>query len=184
MIMKKAFAFVLSLFFLQAWGQEGGLLESWEGTLSHQKSQLTALAEAMPDKVMDWSPSEGVRSSAGVLLHAASANYFLGMLLGAQVPEGINPQALESEVSGREDVMNTFNASFDFVMDAAKGLDATAMDEMVPFPDGNEYSKRTILMIILSHASEHKGQLIAYGRTNGVVPPWSQAQKESDASDK
>lgn len=182
--MKKTSVFVLSLLFLQAWGQESSLLADWEGTLMYQKGQISALAEAMPDKVMEWSPSEGVRSSAGVILHAASANYFLGMMLGAQIPDGVNPQTLENEVSGRDNVMKTFNESFNFVSEAAKGLDASALEEKVPFPDGNEYSKRTILMIILSHASEHKGQLIAYGRTNGVVPPWSQAQKDSDASDK
>lgn len=182
--MKKTSVFVLSLLFLQAWGQDGGLMESWEGTLSYQKGQLNALAEAMPDKVMEWSPSEGVRSSAGVLLHAASANYFLGMMLGAEIPDGINPQEIENTVTGRENVMKTLNASFEFVMEAAKGLDASALDQKVPFPDGNEYSKRTVMMIILSHASEHKGQLIAYGRTNGIVPPWSQPQEESDSGNK
>ena len=177
--MKKVSVFLLSLFFLQAYAQESTLLADWEGTLSYQKGQLNALAEAMPDKVMEWGPSEEVRNSAGVLLHAASANYFLGMMLGGQIPDGINPQTLESEVSGRENVMKTLNASFDFAIGAAKGLDAAALEEKVPFPDGNEYSKRTILMIILSHASEHKGQLIAYGRTNGIVPPWSQPQEDS-----
>ena len=182
--MRKASVFVLSLFFLQAYGQESTLLADWEGLLSYQKGQINALAEAMPDKVMEWGPSEEVRNSAGVLLHAASANYFLGMMLGAQIPDGVNPQTLEAEVSGRENVMKTLNASFDFVMEAAKGLDASALDQKVPFPDGNEYSKRSVMMIILSHASEHKGQLIAYGRTNGIVPPWSQSQEDSDSGDK
>ena len=29
------------------------------------------------------------------------------------------------------------------------------------------------LLAIMEHNGEHKGQLIAYARTNGVVPPWS-----------
>jgi len=29
------------------------------------------------------------------------------------------------------------------------------------------------LLVILEHNGEHKGQLIAYARSNGIVPPWS-----------
>ncbi len=28
---------------------------------------------------------------------------------------------------------------------------------------------------IIVHDNEHMGQLIAYGRMNGIVPPWSKA---------
>jgi hypothetical protein len=30
-----------------------------------------------------------------------------------------------------------------------------------------------IYMRILVHANEHMGQLVAYTRMNGIVPPWS-----------
>jgi hypothetical protein len=30
---------------------------------------------------------------------------------------------------------------------------------------------------IIIHANQHMGQLIAYARTTGVVPPWAQASK-------
>ncbi len=29
------------------------------------------------------------------------------------------------------------------------------------------------LLTVMEHNGEHKGQLIAYARSNGVVPPWS-----------
>jgi len=29
------------------------------------------------------------------------------------------------------------------------------------------------LLAMMEHNGEHKGQLIAYARSNGVVPPWS-----------
>jgi len=34
-----------------------------------------------------------------------------------------------------------------------------------------------IYLRILVHANEHMGQLIAYARMNGIVPPWSRAEK-------
>jgi hypothetical protein len=30
-----------------------------------------------------------------------------------------------------------------------------------------------VLLRALAHANEHLGQMIAYARMNGVVPPWS-----------
>ena len=34
-------------------------------------------------------------------------------------------------------------------------------------------TRRAVLAMLDSHISEHLGQLIAYARMNGVVPPWS-----------
>lgn len=31
-----------------------------------------------------------------------------------------------------------------------------------------------IYLRIIVHANEHMGQLVAYARMNGIVPPWSQ----------
>jgi uncharacterized damage-inducible protein DinB len=35
-----------------------------------------------------------------------------------------------------------------------------------------------IYLRILVHANEHMGQLVAYARVNGVVPPWSEETKK------
>ena len=32
-------------------------------------------------------------------------------------------------------------------------------------------------LIIIGHANEHMGQLVACARMNGVVPPWSETRK-------
>jgi hypothetical protein len=39
---------------------------------------------------------------------------------------------------------------------------------------GRESSTRNAVLFLLEHLSEHLGQSIAYARTNGVVPPWSE----------
>jgi uncharacterized damage-inducible protein DinB len=31
---------------------------------------------------------------------------------------------------------------------------------------------------IIVHANEHMGQLVAYARVNGIVPPWSEGEKK------
>jgi uncharacterized damage-inducible protein DinB len=39
---------------------------------------------------------------------------------------------------------------------------------------GNMVTERQALFVMATHAHEHLGQSIAYARTNGVVPPWSE----------
>ena len=33
-----------------------------------------------------------------------------------------------------------------------------------------------VYLRIIVHANEHMGQLIAYARMNGIVPPWSKSE--------
>ena len=47
----------------------------------------------------------------------------------------------------------------------------------VPFLGGRELSKRRILMIVQTHMHEHLGQSIAYARSIGVTPPWTEAEQ-------
>ena len=37
-------------------------------------------------------------------------------------------------------------------------------------------NRLSALLVVLEHTGEHKGQLIAYARSNGVVPPWSRIE--------
>jgi uncharacterized damage-inducible protein DinB len=43
---------------------------------------------------------------------------------------------------------------------------------------GSEVSGRGLFLIVHAHMTEHLGQTIAYARSTGVVPPWSQQQEE------
>ena len=38
---------------------------------------------------------------------------------------------------------------------------------------GHDATCEGILLRALAHANEHLGQMIAYARMNGIVPPWS-----------
>ena len=178
--MKKVVLFIACFACLQVWAQDDPFLADFTGMIQYQYGQLKSLAEEMPDEAFDWAPAEGIRKSSGVLLHAAAANYFFSMMLGADMPEGVNPRTLEQEITGRENVMETFNSSYEFLFKTIEGMDPATLNDKVPFPDGNEYTKRAVLLIALSHTAEHKGQSIAYARSNGVTPPWSKPQpKES-----
>ena len=38
---------------------------------------------------------------------------------------------------------------------------------------GQKMTKRAVMLGLASHSHEHLGQLIAYARSNNIVPPWT-----------
>jgi len=157
-------------------GQESNFQNDFAGTLQYNVSQIQSLAEAIPEDKYDWRPSDGVRSVREAILHVVGANYFFGMMMGAAPPEGIDPMSLEQTIKGKENVLNELKNSVKYISDAGKGVSNESLEDMVDFPDGNQYSRRMVMMIAISHSGEHKGQLIAYARMNQITPPWSQQQ--------
>ncbi|NNE67593.1 MAG: hypothetical protein HKN33_13600 [Pyrinomonadaceae bacterium] len=45
---------------------------------------------------------------------------------------------------------------------------------------GNDTTYRGVWSFMNAHTNQHLGQLIAYSRVNGIVPPWSQTDGASD----
>ena len=142
------------------------------GSLSASADKMTQLANAMPEDKYDWSPAEGVATVRGVLSHVAGANYFIGSMLGAKIPEGINPRALGQGASKAE-LIEIYQTSVAFAKAALAQASAEAMAEEIEF-FGNTAPRAQLAMIVADHGHEHLGQMIAYARSNGVVPPWSQ----------
>ncbi|MTI21428.1 DinB family protein [Fulvivirga sp. RKSG066] len=141
--------------------------------MSYTKGRIAQLAEAMPDDKFAWSPAEGVRSFSGIIGHAIAANYFFGMKLGATVPEGFNPMTIEKELTSKADLMEALNKSHEFVTAAIKSLKEEDMSVKVEMPFPGDFTKMSLVNIVMNHSSEHMGQMIAYARMNGVTPPWS-----------
>jgi uncharacterized damage-inducible protein DinB len=146
------------------------------GHMADAKGKIFRLAEAMPDKKYSWRPAKDVRSVSEVYMHVTSANYFIGSMLGAPVPEGMDPMTMEKSVTEKAKVIEAMKKSFDHVEAAIKGVTEAQYAEMAKTPMG-EMSKRQIMLLVLRHADEHLGQSIAYARMNGVAPPWTAEQE-------
>jgi uncharacterized damage-inducible protein DinB len=63
--------------------------------------------------------------------------------------------------------------SFDHVRTAVRAMSDADLDKPTTM-FGQRTTYRNVLLTTVAHAHEHLGQLIAYARCNGVVPPWSQ----------
>ncbi|MDZ7689628.1 MAG: DinB family protein [Balneolaceae bacterium] len=131
------------------------------------------LAGAIPEDAYDWRPAEGIRSVREAVLHIASANYFFGSMIGAEVPEGINPQEMEKSGMDKQQAIEALKESVSFIQDALTTMAAEEFEVQIDF-FGNKVTKRQAMFVLGDHASEHLGQLIAYARMNNVVPPWSE----------
>lgn len=145
--------------------------------------RLAELAEATPADKYSWAPSDEVRTVSEVYVHVVFTNTFIPMALGAAPPEGfemsegMNPMDLmkewEAKVTDKDEVIAKLKESFEYAAKAVPTItDLETQVETFGFPG----TKRAYLLILLTHAHEHLGQSIAYARSIGVVPPWSQQQ--------
>jgi len=142
--------------------------------LKDTQSKFVRLAEAMPAEKYSWRPGDGVRSVSEVYMHVAGANYFFLSMVGVKPPAGIS-RDMEKTVTEKEKVVAAIKASFDNAASAVAGLsDADMSKETKMF--GRPATYESVLFFMTSHMHEHLGQSIAYARTNGVVPPWSQKE--------
>ncbi|MDP3909734.1 MAG: DinB family protein [Gemmatimonadales bacterium] len=138
--------------------------------LDDAASKLQQLGEAIPQDKQAWRPAPGVRSVAEVLSHVTVANYLIVGFTGVKAPEG-SPQA-ETPAADRAQAVAQLQRSFDHVRSAIRGMSNADLDKPATL-FGQQTTNRGVLLLTVTHAHEHLGQLIAYARTNGVTPPWS-----------
>jgi len=139
--------------------------------LAQNEKAIVSLGNAIPEEKYGWKPAEGVRSVGEVLLHVAQGNYYLLMNIGIPPPATIDMMGME-KIQGKAKIIETLEASFKFVNDNILSIKDNQLTDKVKFPWA-EMSKHAALYLMVDHTGEHKGQLIAYARSNGVVPPWS-----------
>ncbi|MDO1499183.1 DinB family protein [Maribacter confluentis] len=142
-----------------------------KAVLAGNQSQVIQLAEAFPDDKYDWRPTEGVNSVGEALLHVAGGNYFLASKLGFAPPEDVDVMNL-GKITGKENIIAALKKSNDFVLEKITMVEDGQLNDEVDF-GFMKANKLGGLLAIMEHNGEHKGQLIAYARSNDIVPPWS-----------
>ncbi|MGA9463471.1 MAG: DinB family protein [Terracidiphilus sp.] len=148
-----------------------GIWEGYDGELGVTASQLIALAEATPAEKFAWRPAAGVRSTSEVYMHIVIANFYLLSVTGPKMPEDLK-QDKEKTVTSKEDVIRWLKRSLEAVKEAHLKETPQHLALKVHIQDRDSTVDWMYLRILL-HDNEHMGQLIAYARMTGVVPPWS-----------
>jgi uncharacterized damage-inducible protein DinB len=139
--------------------------------LDDAASKLQQLAEAIPEDKLAWRPGTGVRSCGEVLMHVTGANYYLPTFVGVKAPADA-PQG--ENVADRATAIQQMRRSFDHARAAIRNTSDADLDKPVTM-FGQQTTVRGALLVTVTHAHEHLGQLIAYARSNGITPPWSRS---------
>lgn len=175
----KAFLLLLSLCLttpaLPAQAPEG-IWQGYDGEWKHVSQQLIALAEATPAEKFSWRPAPGVRSTSEVYMHIVIANFFLLGVTGPKMPADLDPK-MEKSVTSKEEVITWLKRSLEAVKTAHAATTPKDLERKVKIAD-REATVDGMYLRIIVHANEHMGQLVAYARMTGVVPPWSKQSSE------
>jgi uncharacterized damage-inducible protein DinB len=148
-----------------------GIWQGYDGEWKHVTQQLIALAEATPAEKYAWRPAPGVRSTSEVYMHIVSANFYLLSVTGPKMPADLKDDA-EKTVTSKAVVIAWLKRSLEAVKTARALVTPKDLERKVKIADREATVDGMYLRIII-HANEHMGQLIAYARMTGVVPPWS-----------
>jgi uncharacterized damage-inducible protein DinB len=170
----KTFLLVLLLSFcaaaLPAQAPEG-IWQGYDGEWKHVSQQLVALAEATPADKFSWRPAPGVRSTSEVYMHIVDANFYLLSITGPKMPADLK-EGMEKTVTAKPEVIAWLKRSLEAVKTAHAAVTPKDLERKVKIADREATVDGMYLRIII-HANEHMGQLVAYARMTGVVPPWS-----------
>jgi hypothetical protein len=143
--------------------------------LTVMEGKFVGLAEAFPQDKYTWRPMEGVRSVSEVLMLAAMEGYsFIPNSFGgkpAQIGTREEMAALRT-LSDKAKVIDHVKKGFAHAKAELAAIDPatlTANRQVM----GQQMNAAGIAMAIGGDLHEHLGQMIAYARTNHIVPPWS-----------
>lgn len=171
--MKTLFTLVALALSVQVFSQ-GQFQKETAGSITYVSGNVMKLAEAIPADKYSWTPQPGVRTVSQVCAHIISANYWFASKLGAKIPEGVNMETLEKDLKTKDAIAAELKRSYEVATNAIKNTTDATLATKVEFPFPGEYTKMSAILILLGHSNEHLGQLIAYARSNGIKPPWSE----------
>lgn len=144
--------------------------------LKELKEKFVSLGNAFPADKYDWMPMEGVRSVREVLMLAATDGNAFPTQWGAPAPKGVLAERAQEQARLRAldkaALLAEVGRAFDNLIGYVSSLDAAGRERPIRF-FGQPVQVGGAVMMATSDLHEHLGQLIAYARTNRIVPPWS-----------
>ena len=177
MFRKSSVCLVLAVFVLAGAASAQGTKDWAVNELKALQDKMVKLAGAVPAEKYTWRPGEGVRSVSEVYLHLAAGNFNIPRLIGTQPPAGIEMRNFEKSTTEKAKVIELMKQSYDHAIEAVSKLSEADLDKPLERPSFVKTYRETALLLV-THSHEHLGQSIAYARSNGVVPPWTEEQQQ------
>lgn len=143
----------------------GDLQADWE----EQTDQIVGIADAMPEAMWDYKPTDPQQTFGERVLHIAEVNMALLSFLGSSVPAA----DINLEVTSKVEVMAALRQSFEYGAGVVASFSEAQLLEAVDGRFLGESTRARIIGFSFSHNMDIYGQLVVYLRLNGIVPPAS-----------
>ena len=148
--------------------------------ISYYEQRYLRLADAMPAEKYTWRPTEGVRTVGEVYAHIVNANYAFARILGTPPPAGFDPKAQTALAGDKAKIIQALKDSFVHFRNAILAIKDSELDKEIKGPRG-QTTIRGLFFLISGHFGEHLGQSVAYARSNGIVPPWTEERQRTES---
>jgi uncharacterized damage-inducible protein DinB len=145
--------------------------------------KVISLAQALPQDKYNWRPSPDSRSFAEVFLHVSGERYLILGLMGAAPPAGYDGKTYEKSTTDKDKIIDELTKSGDYTQKTIAGMANADYAKLLP-KLGPQANEGDVIYILVADAHEHLGQLVAYARVNGIVPPWTVAAAKAAAEKK
>lgn len=162
-----------------------------EAQLSLLEGQFVAAAEAMPADLYAFVPTDGefsgARTFALQVKHAATASIiFYSTILERDLPPGVSIAGAAngpSDVRDKGQILKYLQDSFALGREALATLTPdNAVTPLAASPIPLMNTRLSLATWACAHAWNHYGQMVAYLRMNGIVPPASRGQPPANPS--
>jgi uncharacterized damage-inducible protein DinB len=147
------------------------------------QKKVVDLANALPAGKFSWRPSADSRSFAEVFLHVAGERYQILNLMGTELPAGFDGKTYEKSTTDKAKIVEELNKSWEYAQKAINGMTNADFARAIP-KLGPQANAGDVIYILVADAHEHLGQVVAYARVNGIVPPWTVEQQKQAAAKK
>jgi uncharacterized damage-inducible protein DinB len=151
--------------------------------LGRVQQKFVDLANAIPADKLTWRPSADSRSFAEVFLHVAGERYQILALGGAVPPADFNGKTYEKSTTDKAQIVAELNKTWEFAQKTINGMSNADFAKLLP-KLGPQANAGDVVYILVGDAHEHLGQVVAYARENGIVPPWTAAAQKPAAEKK
>lgn len=156
-----------------AQGQPTGIRGELIASMLDAGGKIQELATAIPDGKYTWKPSKDVRSTGQVFLHVVQGNYLYASFSSDAPPMSKDELIkLDSQTMEPAKIRRMLKESYEWAARAIADTPDSVLDAQTAY-FGAKISKRAMMLVLASHSHEHLGQLIAYARSNNVMPPWT-----------
>jgi hypothetical protein len=148
-------------------------------SITNLEHEFVPAADAMPEDKFGFVPSngefKGARTYGEQIKHVAAVNYIFGAaILGEKVPVDVGDESGPASMKGKAEIMDYLKGSFTYVHKAIATINEKNLVEPLKSPFGEGSVTRLGLATSVSaHCFDHYGQMVAYLRMNGIVPPAS-----------